>query len=710
MEKFNPKWAKDVPCRNIIIYGYCKKQKEGCPFKHDNDSLTEASTTVTSNTNTAGSSAAVHSDVQSHPNTVQLNGSMIPSLMSLSSLSKTSNNNNSNSNNNNTSTSPQFPAGHKFNAKNSESFTPMGTAPQLQHDTINSVESTTSPKLTIDFTKTAPFTPSFDAYTSESFTPTSTRGNPMDQIDPTLMASLNLNNVAAAAATANGGPQQQQQQQHVVPGDVPMPNNILGQSIPPPQPLPRTIPINARPANGAPLFAPPPPRYPSIYPPPHSILQYHLYAPDPPPHLQLPLKPNERTPEMLFLPNNIREELVKKNLAALQNFPPGGALPDVVQDYYGLVPLDFHQKSSEKDRYNGNKNSLYKVFSNTDGFIYVLRRIHGITDITESSQISLTFKKWNSLKNSNIIQLHDCFLTSAFGDSSLCFVYDYYPRAVSLYETHFVNFPLVPITQDCLWVYLIQLCNAIKAVHSKNLAVYNLDWEKILVTGNPGRIKISSCNEIEPLVYKEEFSIELTKTKQQQDFIRLGELMFKLASNIQNETGHTDTDDKIDKLNVDDRFKGVLRYLLSKEILSKDIQELTTMFVDKVYLVVEAMTTYAEKTENILSRELENSRLFRLMCKLNFIFGRVESRIDINWSESGDKFPIILFYDYVFHQVDPQGKSMMDLTHVLRCLNKLDAGVSEKLVLATPDEMTCIIISYKELKELISSTFRSLTQ
>ncbi|CAB4256475.1 similar to Saccharomyces cerevisiae YKL025C PAN3 Essential subunit of the Pan2p-Pan3p poly(A)- ribonuclease complex [Maudiozyma barnettii] len=696
MEKFNPDWAKDVPCRNIIIYGYCKKQKEGCPFKHDNDPLTEPSTTtVTSTTtNTAGSSADVHSDVQSHPNTVQLNGAMIPSLLSLSSLSKKN------------STSPQFPVGLKFNAKNSESFTPMGTAPQLQHD---SVESTTSPKLNIDIAKNAPFTPSFDAYTSESFTPTSTRGNPMDQIDPVLMTSLNLNN-AAANGSQPASQQQQQQLQRAIPIDGPTTNNIMGQSIPPPQPLSGTIPIGAASIAGPPMFAPPPPRYPSIYPPPHSILQYHLYAPDPPPHLQLPLKPNERTPEMLFIPNNIREELVKKNLAALQNFPPGGALPDVVQDYYGLVPLDFHQKSSEKDRYNGHKNSLYKVFSNTDGHIYVLRRVHGITDIVEPPQISITFKKWNSLNCSNIVQLHDCFLTTAFGDSSLCFVYDYYPRAVSLYETHFVNFPLVPITQDCLWVYLIQLCNAIKTVHSKNLAVYNLDWEKILVTGNPGRIKISSCNEVEPLVYKEEFSFEMTKVKQQQDFVRLGELMFKLASSIQTETDHTETDDEIDKLNIDDQFKGVIRYLLSKEILSKDIQELSTMFVDKVYLVVEALTTYAEKTESILARELENSRLFRLMCKLNFIFGRVESRIDINWSESGDKFPIILFYDFVFHQVDSQGKSMMDLTHVLRCLNKLDAGVSEKLVLATPDEMTCIIISYKELKELISSTFRSLTQ
>ncbi|KAG0670362.1 PAB-dependent poly(A)-specific ribonuclease subunit 3 [Maudiozyma exigua] len=651
MEKFNPEWAKDVPCRNIIIYGYCKKQKEGCPFKHDNDPLNSIQQVdSTSNTNTIGSAistttstnsnsnigAAVQSDIRANPNTVQLNSSIMPSLMSLSSLSKKN---------------PQTQSSsHKFNAKISESFTPV--------DNNNSGRN-------------------FDAYHSESFTPTSTRGNPLETLE-------------------QGNP----------PIDTPQmavsPRGNMFQTLP-------NGPVVAPQVN-APGQVPVPLRYPTIYPPPHSILQYHLYAQDPPPHLQLPLKPNERTPDMLFLPNDIRENLLKKNLAALQTFPPGGALPDIVQDYFCLVPLDFHQKSTEKDRYNTHKNSLYKVFSNTDGKLYVLRRIHGIKQQLEPSLISSNFKRWNSLHSANIIHLHDCFLTTAFGDSSLCFIYDYYPDAISLYEFHFVNFPLVPITQDCLWVYLIQLCNAIKTVHSNKLIVSNLDWEKILVTGSPRRIKISTCNEIDPLLYGTENDTDL-QTQQQQDFVKLGELLYKLASQIQNEANETTgQDDEVEKLNIDAEFKAIIRYLLSKEILSKSIKELTMMFAEKIYLVFEAQTTYVERMESVLSHELENGRLFRLMCKLNFIFGRVESRIDINWSESGDKFAIILFYDYVFHQVDPQGKSVMDLTHVLRCLNKLDAGVNEKLVLATPDEMTCIIISYKELKELINTTFRSLTQ
>ena len=168
-------------------------------------------------------------------------------------------------------------------------------------------------------------------------------------------------------------------------------------------------------------------------------------------------------------------------------------------------------------------------------------------------------------------------------------------------------------------------------------------------------------------------------------------------------------DNTVDSLAVDDDFKQVLNYLLDPKSL-KTLPELMALFSHKILPIISSLQTFTEYTESILARELENARLFRLMCKMNFIFGRIESRIDINWSESGEKFPIILFYDYVFHQADETGKPVMDLTHVLRCLNKLDAGIGEKLMLVTPDEMNCIIISYKELKDLIDSTFRALAQ
>ena len=38
-----------------------------------------------------------------------------------------------------------------------------------------------------------------------------------------------------------------------------------------------------------------------------------------------------------------------------------------------------------------------------------------------------------------------------------------------------------------------------------------------------------------------------------------------------------------------------------------------------------------------------------------------------------------LFRDYVFHQVMEDGRPFLDLAHVIACLNRLDAGIPDKV-------------------------------
>jgi len=98
-----------------------------------------------------------------------------------------------------------------------------------------------------------------------------------------------------------------------------------------------------------------------------------------------------------------------------------------------------------------------------------------------------------------------------------------------------------------------------------------------------------------------------------------------------------------------------------------------------------------------LSRELENARLVRLMTKMNFINERPEFDHNQQWSETGDRFFIKLFRDYVFHSVDENGHPVVDMAHVLSCLNKLDVGSDEKILLVSRDENNCFVVSYKEV-------------
>jgi PAB-dependent poly(A)-specific ribonuclease subunit 3 len=45
--------------------------------------------------------------------------------------------------------------------------------------------------------------------------------------------------------------------------------------------------------------------------------------------------------------------------------------------------------------------------------------------------------------------------------------------------------------------------------------------------------------------------------------------------------------------------------------------------------------------------------------------------MDPGWSETGDRYLIKLFRDYVFHQVDEKGRPAIDISHVMTCLNKV---------------------------------------
>ncbi len=55
------------------------------------------------------------------------------------------------------------------------------------------------------------------------------------------------------------------------------------------------------------------------------------------------------------------------------------------------------------------------------------------------------------------------------------------------------------------------------------------------------------------------------------------------------------------------------------------------------------------------------------------------------------------------------GRPVVNLTHVLACLNKLDAGTDERIMLVSRDEQSCLVVSYREVKACIDSAFRCVT-
>jgi len=117
---------------------------------------------------------------------------------------------------------------------------------------------------------------------------------------------------------------------------------------------------------------------------------------------------------------------------------------------------------------------------------------------------------------------------------------------------------------------------------------------------------------------------------------------------------------------------------------------------------------YNDSLEAELAKEVENGRLFRLLTKLSFVLERPEIDSTTSWSETGDRYLLKLFRDYVFHQVYEDGSPILDFAHVVETLNKLDIGTTENVLLTSRNESSMMIVSYADLKRVVAESFQEL--
>lgn len=427
-------------------------------------------------------------------------------------------------------------------------------------------------------------------------------------------------------------------------------------------------------------------------------LMYHLYSNASSPGFESLLRPNERSISDLFIDEDLRKSIQRKNEACLNPPPLDSQLPDTVNEFHSLVELDGFMSNE----------SVYRATSNHDGKLYALRRIKHFR--LESEKSIMNVKKWEKIVNANIAKVHQAFTTRAFGESmSLVVVYDFHPFARTLVEKHSSGCDGNPpqlITEQVLWNYMVQLTNAIAAIHNSDLAMRGLDISKVITTSK-GKIRLSNCA-VTDIIQGFEEDIE---EAQKQDVLDFGMLLFDLAkgpmySEIRANPAASPLQ-LLEKSKFSADFKTALRFLLDEG--EKSIFEFQALIAPCIMGVVNDLQTEGDHMEAQISKELENSRLFRLMCKIEFACERCEyTKGSEMWTERDIRYPLKLFKDFVFHQVDEAGKPVTDLFHVLCCLNKLDAGIEEKILLVTEDEKISIIVSYKELKEMIEKGFKEL--
>ncbi|TEB33699.1 hypothetical protein FA13DRAFT_1626754 [Coprinellus micaceus] len=480
----------------------------------------------------------------------------------------------------------------------------------------------------------------------------------------------------------------------------------------------------------------------------HQPLNYHLYTPTSYPDFVASTTSTHFVPPSAELRQMMQERSeVVRGIAA-----PGLNLPEELQGYHTLVPLEISGASVERRKFGSWYSTVYRAIKASDGLPYILRRIENYRLTHPSAFAPVEF--WSNLKHPSIVGVKEAFTTRSFDDNSLVVVYAYHPNARTLFDVHLkqskpppgtppsttpsnVTFSprggrfqsptstfspqqpsqqqsglLVgqqppPISERTMWSYIVQIAGAIKRVHDAGHAVRCMDTTKILLTSQ-NRIRISACGTMDILMHDTPQDIHLL---QQEDLSQFGRLIFALCCGNPGASVGPHFQKSIDHILrfYGQEMKSLALWLISKATV-KSIDSVLDSVRHHVLQEQEDALSAVDRLQHELQGELENARLVRLMTKFGFINERPEFAREPRWSETGDRYIIKLFRDYVFHQVDEHGNPVLDMSHVLECLNKLDAGTDEKLMLVARDEQSCLVVSYKDVKMCMEGAFSDLAK
>lgn len=355
----------------------------------------------------------------------------------------------------------------------------------------------------------------------------------------------------------------------------------------------------------------------------------------------------------------------------------------------------------------------------------IMPSIHVVAQLTlagfrlSNERAIRSVKDWKRVDNAGVVSVVDAFTTRAFGDSSLIVVYNYHPMSKTLVETHFASTNRFgnratnsAVPEQTLWSYIVQIASAIKSVHSASLAVRCMDPSKVLLT-EKGRIRLNACSVLDVVQF--DANRPLTEL-QQEDFILFGKLILAIATNnisIMSPTAQLKGPLEHLIRSYSQEFRDTITYLLTPSgnpSAPKDINDFIHGISSHVVSALDSALHANDSITSTLSSELENGRLVRLLAKLGSINERPDYDSDVRWSEVGERYILKLFRDYVFHQVDGNGKPVVDLGHILTNLNKLDAGTSQIIKLVSRDEQDVFLVTYKEIKKQVESAWGELAK
>lgn len=355
----------------------------------------------------------------------------------------------------------------------------------------------------------------------------------------------------------------------------------------------------------------------------------------------------------------------------------------------------------------GYPSAAYQVTNREDGNIYCLRRFDNVRSVSPKIAAAVT-DRWHQHKevqdHPNIVPFYKCFLSQR----AVFFVHHYIPGSSTLQERL-----SGPLAENILWSLITQLVSAIRVIHANNLAVRTLDMGHVLSTMDPTasrlRIRLNCLGVVDALEFETRRHVQ---DLQQQDIRNLGWLTLSLASgtevSMQSEPSTIQRCDAFVGQHYSRELHNLVMTLIRSNPRPPTIVDVGRAIYQRAFDEQDAAYRSLDLNERLLSAEYDSGRALRLLLKLGFINERPEFGPNRRWAQSGDCYVLTLFRDFVFHQADAAGNPIMDLGHVVTALNKLDAADPEKIVLASRDGKSMLVVSYADVARCLESAFNEL--
>lgn len=427
--------------------------------------------------------------------------------------------------------------------------------------------------------------------------------------------------------------------------------------------------------------------------------------------------PRVSTYGTLTLPSELAALYAAQAATVMASVPPSDAVVAALpKQYVRVLPLDSDRARRRTTGSFGFLTSTLKVTCTRDGVTYAAKRVDGIN--APKSALDRICQNWRRVAaQPSIVALRNVFMAKAgplpgSADSgsgmALFFEHDFVPGAVSLHHRLMAGTAeRQPVPEPTLWSWAGQLALAVNSAHSVGLAFRCISPQHVLLSEFQ-RVRISCAGVVDVLEMESPATLQM---QQKDDMRKFGELFLQASCRTELPARGTPADDEVAKLleqckqQYSQQWYDLLVTLLKAEC---GASELMGLLAPSMAVTLSQTLALNDTLHGALGVTHASSRLLRTIVKLSQVTERPEHCGDPSWAETGERYSLKLFRDFVFHQVDEQGRPVLDVGHVVESLSRLDVADGTPVMLSSRDGENLLVASYATLAKNLNAAYNDL--